>query len=142
VWTATGQRVQRLLDVPRRELPELDITEPFSERLDGVPVELLGPVGPAAQPVRQPVVQRRADGVRRAGPDAAVQVAPQGPELGLDFRLRPALHLPADALPSLEAEGDGSDPVRLALGLALTRKGEISRQAPYRPLPGEIWWAN
>src|SRR5256885_5353086 len=47
----------------------------------GVPVELPGPVGPAPQPVRQPVVQRVADGVGRAGPDAVVQVTAQVPEL-------------------------------------------------------------
>ena len=42
--------------VPRRQLPELDLTEPLPERLDGVPAELPGTVGPTAQPVRQPVV--------------------------------------------------------------------------------------
>lgn len=75
-----GQRVHGLLDVPGGQLPEPDLTQPFPQWLDGVLVELLGPVGPAAQPVGQPVVQRRADRVGRAGPDAAVQVAAQVPE--------------------------------------------------------------
>src|SRR5262249_5545504 len=52
-----------------------DLAEPIPECLDGVPVQLPGPVGPAVQPVGQPVVQRVADRVGRAGPDAAVQVA-------------------------------------------------------------------
>ncbi len=32
-----GQRVEGLLDVPRRQVPELDLTQPLPERLDGVP---------------------------------------------------------------------------------------------------------
>jgi hypothetical protein len=33
-----GQRIQGLLDVSGCQLPELDVTEPFSERLDRVPI--------------------------------------------------------------------------------------------------------
>lgn len=56
---------------------------------------LLGrPVRPAAQPV----IQRVADRVSRAGPDAAADLRAQLPELGLDGRLRPAGHGFADTL--------------------------------------------
>ena len=102
------------LDVPRRQLPELDLTEPIPECLDSVPVKLPGPVGPAAQPVGQPVVQRVADRIGRAGPDATVQVAAQVPELGPDLRLCPAGHLPADTLTALVTKGDGGHPVVVA----------------------------
>jgi hypothetical protein len=81
-----GQRLQGLLHVTGRQLPELDLTEPLPECLDGVPVEFPGPVGPAVESVSQPVIQRVADRVGRTGPDAVVQVAAQMPELGPDLR--------------------------------------------------------
>jgi hypothetical protein len=96
-----GQRVEGFLHVPGGQVPELDLAEPLSQRLDGIPVELPGPVGPAVQPVGQPVVQRVADRVGRAGADAVVQVVAQVPELGPDLRLRPAGYLPADTLAPL-----------------------------------------
>ena len=47
----TSHRVQGLVDVPGRQLPELDLSESLSERLDGVPIKVLGPVGSAAKSV-------------------------------------------------------------------------------------------
>jgi len=48
------QRIQRLLDIPGGQLPELDVAQRFPQQLDCVPVKLPGPVRPAAQPASQP----------------------------------------------------------------------------------------
>ena len=43
-----GQCIQGLLDVPGCELLKLDLTQLLFQRLDGIRVQLLGPVGSAA----------------------------------------------------------------------------------------------
>jgi len=106
-WLGVTQRVTGRptrpgsVDIPGGELPELDVSQPLPQRLDGVPVELPGPVRPAAQSARQPVIQRVADRVGHAGPDSVVQLLTQPPELGLDGGLRPAGHGLSDALARL-----------------------------------------
>ncbi len=100
-----AQHRQRRPDIRRRQLPQRPGPDPVRQRPDAVPVQLHRPHRSPRQPMLQPVVHRRPDGVPGRRLQTDVELSMQRPELVPDLLLRLAGDLPAQAL-AVRAEPD------------------------------------